>query len=598
VWPHWRQLLLVLFTMAGAVAFDVLRPWPMKLLVDQVLAGNPMPPGVRSVLPLLPGALHPEGLLLWVCASTVLIFAAATLLSMVNTVWSVALGQRMTYDLGADLFRHLQRLSLLFHSRRHVGDMSARVTGDAYCVQVMVTGAILPLLQSLVSLVAMFAIMWGLQPRLTLLSLAVAPFLGATIRLFRDPMKDRGRYRRDLEGKMASLVQQTLSGIPAIQAFTREEFEQARFQRYADETVEAYRSTTSSQMWFKLLGGLVTAVGTAAIMWLGAHLVLDGRMTVGSMLVFLSYLSSLYAPLNSITYTASTMQYAAANADRVMEILTTAPDVEEAPDAKDAVLRGRVSYEHVTFGYEPGRPVLQDVSIEFNTGEVIAIVGPTGAGKTTLVNLLIRFFDPWSGRVAIDGHDLRTLRIQPLRRQVAMVLQDPFIFPMTVAENIAYATPGASRAQIEAAAVAANADEFIRRLPEGYDTIVGERGATLSGGEKQRLSIARAFLKDAPLLVLDEPTSALDARTEGLLLDALGRLMKGRTTVIIAHRFSTIRNADRIVVLNRGRIVEQGTHDTLLKANGLYAELYVQQVEVLRHDALELAPATGTGKVG
>jgi ATP-binding cassette subfamily B protein/subfamily B ATP-binding cassette protein MsbA len=307
-------------------------------------------------------------------------------------------------------------------------------------------------------------------------------------------------------------------------------------------------------------------------------------MSVGTILVFLAYLACLYEPLNSVVYTASLVQYAAAGADRVLEVLDTVPEVRDAPGAREVRFTGHVRFEDVTFGYG-AEPVLRGVSLEARPGEVVAIVGPTGAGKTTLVNLLLRFFDPRSGRVLVDGHDLRELRVRSVREQVALVLQDPFLLPLSVAENLAYGRPEATRAEVEAAAVAANADGFIGRLPAGYDTVIGERGATLSGGEKQRLAIARALLKGAPILVLDEPTSALDARTEALLLEALERLMAGRTTFIIAHRLSTIRNADRILVLDGGRIIEQGRHEDLLKLGGLYARLYRQQMEITRHAA-------------
>lgn len=575
--PHWRNMATVLLTMVLSIFLSVLTPWPTKLLVDQVLGQQPVPQWLSQSLSILPGPHGLEGLLFWVCISTVLLFIAGSLLGVLSNAASVKFAQHITYDLGADLFLHLQKLSLLFHSRRSVGDLISIVTGDAYCVQTLVNGALIPILQSTITLIAMFAVMWRLEPRMTLLSLSIAPLLVVSIRIFGKPMKERGKERRGLEVQMTSLVQQSLSAMPAVQAFTREELEHARFRQYADQTVTAYVRTSFAQMWFKLFIGLVTAIGTAAIMYMGAMYALQGKVTVGTILVFLSYLSALYGPLNALTFVASTLQSTAVNADRVLEILDTAPDVQDLPDAEKAELRGHVRYEDVTFGYDSSRPMLKGISFEAKRGEVVAIVGPTGAGKTTMVNLLMRFFDPWSGRVTIDGQDIRRFYVRSLRQQVAVVLQEPFIFPLTIAQNIAYGRPEATYEEIVSAAVAANADDFIRRLPEGYDTIVGERGATLSGGEKQRLSIARAFLKDAPILILDEPTSALDARTESLMLNALSRLMKGRTTFIIAHRLSTIRNADRILVIDAGEIIEQGQHSDLMALNGLYKSLYQQQ---------------------
>jgi ATP-binding cassette subfamily B protein/subfamily B ATP-binding cassette protein MsbA len=574
---HRRDVAVVLAMTGFGVGLEVLRPWPVKLLVDHVLAQSPPSGAGAGPLPWLPGAGSAHGLLAWVAAGTILIFFASTVIAMVQTRASVRLGQRMVYELGADLFLHLQRLSLLFHTRRAVGDTIARVTGDPYGLQTMVNGALLPLFQSLAMLAAMFVVMWRLEPTLTVLALGVVPFLGLAIRLLGKPMQERTRERRELEGQMMSVVHQALGALPVVQAFAREEAEHARFRDYATKTVTAYERSTRADMTFKLVVGLVTAVGSAGTMWLGAHYALEGRLSVGTILVFVSYLGSLYGPVNAIAYTAATLRYTAANAERVLEVLDTAPDVRDRPDARDVRLQGHVRFEGVRFGYEPERPVVADVTLEARPGEVVAVVGPTGAGKSSLVSLLVRFFDPWEGRITLDGHDIRDLRLRSLRQQVAVVLQDPFILPLTVAENIAYGRPAASLDDIRAAAAAANADEFIRRLPRGYDTVIGEHGATLSGGEKQRLAIARALVKDAPVLVLDEPTSALDARTESLLLDALDRLMKGRTTLVIAHRLSTIRHADQIVVLEHGRIVEHGRHDALIALGGLYSALHREQ---------------------
>jgi ATP-binding cassette, subfamily B, bacterial len=578
--PHWRGLLVLVVTMAANIGLDLLRPWPLKLVVDNVLGHHAIP----SSLTWLPSSDSPRGLLVWVVVATLLIFLLGTVTNMAYTFYSLRLGQQMTYSLAADVFAHLQRLSLLFHTRRPVGDSISRVTGDAWCVNTLVTEAAVPALQALVTLVTMFAVMWALQPTLTLLALGVTPLFIVVIRILGRPIKDRSRDQRDLEGQMMSVVEQTLSAVPAVQAHTREEYETQRFRRYADRTITAYIRATVAGLWFELFAGLVTTIGTAAVIYVGARLALEGKLTAGTIIVFLSYLGSLYEPLNSITYTAQTIQGAAAEADRVSEILETEPAITDKPHAPAARVHGTIRYEHVTFGYEPERPVLHDVSLEANPGDVVAIVGPTGAGKTTLMNLLVRFYDPWEGRVTIDGVDLRDVQHRSLRRQIALVLQDPFIFPLSIADNIAYGRPDASREEVVAAAQAANAHDFIMRLPEGYDAVVGERGATLSGGEKQRLSIARAFLKDAPVLILDEPTSALDARTEGALLDALERLMEGRISFVIAHRLSTIRKATRILVIDEGRIIESGSHEELLQTPGLYASLYRRQMDLAEHD--------------
>jgi ATP-binding cassette subfamily B protein len=585
-----------IFALTGSmlltIGVDVLKPFPLKILIDNVLGKRRLPP----LLAWLPGGHDPSGLLIWAVFGEILIFLLYTLLDVIASYTATALGQRMTFALGADLFLHVQRLSLKFHARRAVGDTIARVTGDSYAASSILLDTLLPAVQAVIGLIAMFVVMWQLQASLTLLALAVVPFLLVVIRALGRPIHARSREQRDLEGALMSVVQRTLTAIPAVKAFTRERIEHARFRAYADQTIQAYLRATMAGLWFKVAAGLVTALGTAAVMYVGGRLALQGKLTTGTIVVFITYLSSFYDPLNTITHMASTLRVSAASADRVIEVLDEPLDVIDDQNAIDVDAIGRIAYEHVTFGYEPDRPAVRDITFDVKPGEALAIVGPTGAGKTTIMSLLMRFFDPWSGRITMNGRDIREYKINSLRRHISMVLQDPFIFPMSVAANIAYGRgsrlasvdrpPDVTVQEIVAAARAANAHEFIERLPARYSTVIGEAGATLSGGEKQRLSIARAFLKDAPVLILDEPTSALDARTESQLLEALERLMEGRITFVIAHRLSTIRRADKILVIERGRVVESGTHDELMAFGGVFAQLYETQMGIVSEAAL------------
>jgi ATP-binding cassette subfamily B protein/subfamily B ATP-binding cassette protein MsbA len=565
-------LAAALAAMLLKIGLDVLKPWPLKFLVDHVLSEHPREPSrVAAWLP----ALLPQDLIPCCVAATVILFLLGWVLDQALAYANLGLGQRLVYDLAADLFDHLQRLSLGHHRRRSIGDSIRRVTSDCSCVATIIRDALLPMLTAIVSLVVMFVILWRLDHGLTLLALAVVPYMVMVFRRYAQPMLERSYEQQEIEGRMYTLVEQTLSAIPIVQAFGREQRADQQFRQSSHEVVEAALATAGVQLRFKVLMGLATAMGTAAIFWVGAVHAFDGRLTVGSVLVFLSYLASLYAPLEALVYTSSTVQGAAGSARRVLEVLRTAPEVADRPGALPLPpVVGHLRLEQVTFGYQTGQPVLRHLCLEVLPGQTVAIVGATGAGKTTLVSLIPRFFDPWAGRVLLDGHDLRAVRLKSLRDQVGLVLQEPFLFPLTIAENIAYGRPEASRAEVEAAARAANADGFIQRLPQGYDTPVGERGGTLSGGERQRLAIARALLRDAPILILDEPTSALDAETERLVLEALGRLTKGRTTLVIAHRLSTLRNADRIVVLDQGGIVEEGTQQQLLDRKSLYAHLH------------------------
>jgi ABC-type multidrug transport system fused ATPase/permease subunit/GT2 family glycosyltransferase len=577
--PYWKGWTLIVVVTLATTLTAMLQPWPMKVIVDNVLGGLPASEIFAQLLHALPGGVSPQGLLVWAVLAGLALFIINSVLDIVLTLVWIRVGQRMVYDLAADLFARVQRRSLIFHSRNAVGDSLGRVMQDAWSVHTVADALIFAPGQALVMTVLVSAVMFGMDAGLTLLALAVTPFMAVSSLLLGRPIRASAHARRKIESQMQSQVQQILSAIPVVQAFAQERRERRRFREFTRAAIRAEQRSTLIGNMYRLSSGLITAIGSALVLWIGARHVLDGSLSIGGLLVFLSYLALLQAQMKTFAGIYSTLQTARAGVDRVMEVLDVQPEVQDAPGALPMPpVKGHVLLDNVTFGYEAGKPVLRDICLKVSPGETIAIVGPTGAGKSTLVSLLPRFFDPWDGHVVIDGRDIRQVQVKSLRDQVAVMLQEPFLFPVSIVENIAYGRPGASRAEIEAAARAANAHHFIERLPGGYDTPVGERGANLSGGEKQRLAIARALLKNAPILVLDEPTSALDMETEALLLEALDRLMSGRTTFIIAHRLSTIRNASRIVVVRDGRIVEVGTHADLLRRGGSYSHLYETQM--------------------
>jgi ATP-binding cassette subfamily B protein/subfamily B ATP-binding cassette protein MsbA len=575
--PHRRELAQVLALMLAGVAFEALRPWPLKLVVDYVLTGRPLPASTAWISH-LPGADASTIVLAWLAAGTLLLFVGARAAHSLQVYLQVGMGMRMACALGALLFDHIQRLGPAFHAGARRGDLVRRVTVDSACVRELLIGVGIPFLTSLASLAVMFAIMWKLHHTLALVALGAAIPLGLLIRVTAGRMMQRTYEQQEHESRMMALAEQTLTSLPLVQAFGREQHEDRRFQGLSGRTRRATMRAMSSQLQFKFGVGAATAAGTAVIMGIGGFNVLEGSLTVGSLLVFMSYLVSLYTPLEDLAYLSTGFASAAARAGRVFEVLDTEVEVSDRPGAVDLPLRargqrGHVSLEGVWFDYQPGRPVLKDVDLTARPGEVVALTGESGAGKTTLVSLIPRFVDPVRGRVSFDGADLRELRLATLRAEVALVPQEPLLLPLTIAENIVYGRPDASREAVMRAAAAANAADFIERMPLGYDSVIGERGATLSGGERQRLAIARAILRDASVVILDEPTSALDAETEALVLDALMRLMENRTTFVIAHRLSTVRRADRIVVLERGLVVETGSHDELLAKGGAYARL-------------------------
>lgn len=572
-----RLAWLVGLNLAG-VGLNLLRPWPQALIVDCVLQKRELPALVGWVGE-LPGARDGIGLLAWLTGGVILLFVVGQAVHWWQSHTHAGISNRMTYDLALDVFDHLQRLSPKFHQRHPVGDLVQRVTGNTGCVRDLVLWVGLLGAMAAVNLVAMFAWMCWLDPLLSLTALLVTPPLFLLMRWFAKPMTDVSYEQYQRESDMMTLAEQTLVSLPVVQVFSREQRIDRRFRRLASRAIRATLRATGHQLRFKLGSETILACGTAVVLVLGGLHVLEGKQTVGQLLVFLSYLASLYGPIDTLVYLTVGYSSASAGARRVHEVLDAPVEVADRPGVVPRQSRGAgaIQFEQVTFGYNPGQVVLDRVDATIAPGEMVAIVGPTGAGKTTMAALVPRLFDPWSGSVKIDGVDARDWRLADLRAQVSIVMQEPHLLTMSVAENIAYGRPGATREQVEAAARAAQADAFIRRLPHGYDSMMGEGGASLSGGEKQRLSIARALLRDAPILILDEPTSALDVDTEAALVEALESGRGHRTVLIIAHRLSTVQRADRVVVVDGGRVIETGAPGELLGGETMFRRMHLRQ---------------------
>jgi ATP-binding cassette subfamily B protein/subfamily B ATP-binding cassette protein MsbA len=564
------------------VALGLLNPWPLKMIVDNVVAGKPLPDAF-SWLNVVPGANSPRGLLALLAAATVALFLCRRLVNIFQRYVEAGAGSRMVYALATDLFHHLQRRSILLHYENQKGDLIKRVTADTGCVRDLVMHVFVPSITSIVTLAGMFIIMLQLSPGLAIFAILLCVPLAVVIRLVAGPLAERRYDEQELQGQIYALAEQTLSAIPIVQAFGREQHEDERFRHLARRTIGANLRYEMAGHLFKVATGAVSAVATACAMIVGGFAVRDGRLSIGSLLVLMSYFVALYSPLETLAYLTEGFSTAKAGARRVLAILEEdGGPIGDSPGAVPMPTvpsdRGAdVRFENVSFGYSAGREALHDISFEVAPAEMVAIVGETGAGKSTLISMLFRLFDPWCGAIHVNGHDIREITLESLRQNIAYMPQQPFLLPQSIAENIAYGRPDAARDKIFAAAVAAKADEFIRDLPNGYDTVIGERGITLSVGQRQRISLARALIKGSRILILDEPTSALDPATEAGIFDDIRQLFKGCTTFVIAHRFSTIRHATTAIVLDQGRIVEIGSPKELLAACGQFYELHQAQ---------------------
>jgi len=571
--PYRAQLSLAALAMMVDSVLTVLRPWPLKVVIDRVLSHKP------AHVPLISRWIdqtnvNPMHILFGACAATLVIALITGVLTYAFTQSIGVVGQRFVFALRRQLFAYIQRLSLRFHDSQRTGDLITRLTSDIRAIQDAIVEGTVTVVSNTCLLAGMLALMFWVNWRFALIALSVAPFLFWTVFRFTRRIKVAARTARANDGLVASIAQETLSSIRIVQGLAQENQQDERFHAHSESSLEAYLEAVRGQAKVAPLVDILAATGLAIVMGYGATRVLAGELTTGDLLVFFAYVTNLYSPMKALARFSMIFNRASTGAERIVEVLNVQREVADSASARPAPrFRGRIEFRDVSFEYEAGRPVLSQFNLAIEPGEKIAIVGATGAGKSTLVGLIPRLFDPTCGEVLIDGEDIRNYQVQSLREQVSLVLQDSLLFKGTIRDNITFGLPDASEAQIIAASEVANAEEFIYRLPQGYETPVSERATTLSGGQKQRIAIARAILRDAPVLILDEPTSGLDAESEQTVVNALERAARGRTTLMIAHRLSTVRFADRIIVLDQGRLAEEGTHAKLLARNAKYAAL-------------------------
>ncbi len=546
----------------------------IKLVIDNILGSKPLPGSVGRVVTGMFGA-GPYAMLNFAVAAVAVIAIVGAVSAYFEKYLTTSVSQWVGHDLRRTIYQHIQRLSLADHDKARTGDLITRVTSDIEVIQDFINSALLGIIFNLTTLVGMVAVMFVINWRFTLIALSVMPVLFFVVYHYTRRIKAASRAVRKKEGDLLSVVSEVLTSIRVVQAFAREDYEQKRFDSESLANVEAGLEARSLKAKLAPVVEVIVAIGTCLVLGYGARLALAGQISAGVLIVFLLYLGKMYKPMRDLSKMTDVVSKAMVGYERIGEVLAIESLVRDEPRARRApTFTGQIAFDRVSFSYGADTPIIKDVSFTIEAGQVAAIVGPSGAGKTTIVSLIPRFYDPESGRVVIQGTDIRRYRLKSLRDQMSFVLQDTLLFRATIWENIAYGKPGASSREIRRAAELANAHEFIEAMPDGYDTMVGERGVTLSGGQRQRIAIARAVIRDTPILILDEPTAGLDAASEQAVMDALDKLMKGRTSVVIAHHLDTIRRADVIFVVKDCALAEQGTHDALMAQHGVYAELY------------------------
>jgi len=576
--PYRGWLAIILLATAMETAMGLAAPWPLKIVLDNVIGGDQPPGWLRQIASWLPG----DGVMqtaAFAAISTVIIAAVGALASYLDNYYTESVGQWVANDLRVRVYDHLEHLPLAYYDTHQTGTLLSTITDDIATIQGFASSATLGIVVDLLTIAGMLGLMFWLNWDFALIAVGVAPFLLLFVVRFRKAVKKATREVRRRESDMVGVVQQGLESIRVVNAFGRQELEEEHLQDASRAAVQAALKARGVKSLLSPVVAVTVSFCTAFVLWRGASLVLASAMTAGSLTVFLSYLHKFFKPVQDLAKMTGTIAQAAVGVERVRGILDIDMSIPERPDAREpGRLEGAIEFDRVAFAYDPASPVLKSVTFSIRAGQFVGIVGTTGSGKSTVVSLIPRFYDPTAGRVLIDGVDIRDYKLQGMRDQIGFVLQDTVLFRGTVRENIAYGRPDAAEKEIVEAARLANAHEFIARMPDGYDTQVGERGLTLSGGQRQRIGIARAVIRNSPILILDEPTAALDSESEKVVIEALERVMKGRTVITIAHRLSTIRDADKIVVLKDGRVAEQGSHDELLALGGDYAELHRIQV--------------------
>jgi subfamily B ATP-binding cassette protein MsbA len=573
LYPHWGTLSVAFTAVIVESITDILEPWPLKIVFDHVFGSKKIPDWLGMLTSFI-GTDKASILDFAVLAVLVIAFAGAVG-SYIEKYLTTSVGQWVMHDLRRVLYSHIQRLSLSYHDQKRTGDLISRCTTDIDAVQSLISQVLLGMLVNVLTLIGMMLVMLYLNWAFTVIALLVAPALFFVVYHYTHRIKNASRAMRRQEGEVVSVLEEVLSSIRVVKAFAREDYEQKRFERESRESVEKALQARNFKAKLPPIVEIIVACGTCLVLWYGARLVLAGSLTGGELLVFLLYLGKMYKPMRELSKMTDTISKADVGWERIREILENESQIRDLAGAKRAPhFKGRIEYDHVRFAYNGNGSVLEDLNLEIIPGQMVALVGPTGAGKTTIASLLPRFYEPNGGQIRIDGVDIRRYKQKSLREQISFVLQETLLFHATVAQNIAYGKPQASHQEIVRAARLANAEEFIERMPDTYESMIGERGVTLSGGQRQRITIARAIIRDSPILILDEPSAGLDAESEKLVFDALENLMRGKTSIVIAHRLATVRRADKIFVIDHGRVVEQGSHDELLTRGGLYSHLY------------------------